>query len=32
MFEFAKAYAGLPDSEDKTFLNQIVTYMIERDL
>jgi geranylgeranyl diphosphate synthase type II len=32
MFEFYKAYGALPDSEDKRFLEQIVTYMIERDL
>jgi geranylgeranyl diphosphate synthase type II len=32
MFEFYKAYGDLPESEDKTFLSQIVTYMIERDL
>ncbi len=32
MFEFYKAYGALPDSEDKRFLEQIVMYMIERDL
>jgi geranylgeranyl diphosphate synthase type II len=32
MFEFYKVYGALPDSEDKRFLEQIVTYMIERDL
>jgi geranylgeranyl diphosphate synthase type II len=32
LFEFYKAYGALPDSEDKRFLEQIVTYMIERDL
>jgi geranylgeranyl diphosphate synthase, type II len=32
IFEFHKAYGGLPDSEDKQFIQQIVMYMIERDL
>lgn len=32
IFEFHKAYGALPDSEDKRFLQQIVMYMIERDL
>jgi geranylgeranyl diphosphate synthase type II len=32
LFEFHKAYGDLPDSEDKRFLEQIVMYMIERDL
>jgi geranylgeranyl diphosphate synthase type II len=30
--EFATAYGGLPDTKDKAFLNDIVLYMIERDL
>ena len=32
IFEFHKAYRTVPDSEDKRFLEQIVMYMIERDL
>jgi geranylgeranyl diphosphate synthase type II len=32
IFEFYNAFSSLPDSEDKSFLEQIVTYMIERDL
>ena len=32
LFEFYKAYGSLPDSEDKRFMERIVTYMIERDL
>jgi geranylgeranyl diphosphate synthase type II len=32
IFEFYKAYGDLPDSEDKRFLERIVTYMVERDL
>ena len=32
IFEFHKAYGSLPDSEDKQFIQQIVMYMIERDL
>jgi len=30
--EFEKAYAAAPDSDDKRFIQQIVHYMIERDL
>jgi geranylgeranyl diphosphate synthase, type II len=30
--EFDKAYAAAPDSEDKRFIQQIVVYMIEREL
>jgi geranylgeranyl diphosphate synthase type II len=30
--EFDFAYADTPDSEDKTFIRQIVEYMIERDI
>jgi geranylgeranyl diphosphate synthase type II len=32
IFEFYKTYGSLPDSEDKQFLQKIVTYMIDRDL
>lgn len=32
IFEFYKAYGNLPDSDDKRFLERIVTYMVERDL
>lgn len=32
IYEFHKAYGMLPDSEDKLFLEQIVMYMIDRDL
>jgi geranylgeranyl diphosphate synthase, type II len=32
IFEFHQAYGAVPDSEDKRFLQQIVMYMIERDL
>ena len=30
--EFYVAYGSLPDSNDKTFINDVVLYMIERDL
>jgi geranylgeranyl diphosphate synthase, type II len=30
--EFFVAYAGLPDNEDKQFIQEVVLYMIERDL
>jgi geranylgeranyl diphosphate synthase type II len=32
LYEFGKAYGGVPDSPDKAFLEQLVLYMIERDL
>lgn len=32
LYEFEKAYAGLPESREKHFVRDIVRYMIERDL
>jgi geranylgeranyl diphosphate synthase type II len=31
-YEFTQAFGDLPDSEEKTFLNQIIRYMVSRDL
>ena len=32
LYEFAQAFGGVPDSEAKTFLRQIISYMVSRDL
>jgi geranylgeranyl diphosphate synthase, type II len=32
VFEFTRAFGDVPDSEDKYFLRQVITYMINRDL
>jgi geranylgeranyl diphosphate synthase type II len=32
LFEFAKAFGDVPDSEDKMFLHQIIRYMVSRDV
>jgi len=32
MFEFTQAFRDVPESEEKTFLNQVISYMISRDV
>ncbi|MGH9143133.1 MAG: polyprenyl synthetase family protein, partial [Vicinamibacterales bacterium] len=32
LYEFTQAFGGLPDSEEKEFLHQIIRYMVNRDL
>jgi geranylgeranyl diphosphate synthase type II len=32
LYEFTQAFGDLPGSEEKTFLNQIIRYMVSRDL
>ena len=31
MFEFTQAFAGVPESDDKSFVRQIIAYMVSRD-
>ena len=31
LFEFTQAFAGTPESDDKTFLRQVISYMVSRD-
>jgi len=31
LFEFTQAFAGVPESDDKTFLRQVIAYMVSRD-
>ena len=32
LYEFTQAFGDLPESEDKTFLRQVISYMVSRDL
>jgi len=32
LFEFTKAFGDVPDSDDKAFLQQVISYMVSRDL
>src|SRR5262245_6581277 len=32
LFEFTQAFGDVPESDDKTFLYQIISYMVQRDL
>jgi geranylgeranyl diphosphate synthase type II len=32
LFEFTQAFRDVPDSEDKCFLYQVISYMVSRDL
>jgi geranylgeranyl diphosphate synthase type II len=32
LYEFTRAFAGVPDSDDKTFVRHIIDYMVRRDL
>jgi len=31
LFEFTQAFAGTPESSDKTFLREVIAYMVSRD-
>ena len=32
LYEFAQAFRDVPDSDEKRFLNQVISYMVSRDL
>jgi len=32
LYEFTQAFGDVPDSDEKTFLQQIISYMVSRDL
>ena len=32
LYEFTQAFGDVPDSEEKQFLNQMIRYMVSRDL
>jgi geranylgeranyl pyrophosphate synthase len=32
LYEFTRAFSGVPESEEKMFLHRIILYMVSRDL
>jgi hypothetical protein len=32
LFEFTQAFRDVPESDEKTFLNQVISYMVSRDV